>query len=86
MDSQNSLYESAEKIHAREVDGTFDRLRAAATVWLLGIYYIGPWLSWDDRQAILFDLPARKFYIFGLTFWPQDFIYLAWLLVIAGIE
>ena len=86
MDSQNSLYESAEKIHAREVDGMFDRLRAASTVWLLGLYYIGPWLSWDDRQAILFDLPARKFYIFGLTFWPQDFIYLAWLLVIAGIS
>jgi cytochrome c oxidase accessory protein FixG len=85
MDNQNSLYESAEKIHAREVDGMFDRLRAASTVWLLGLYYIGPWLSWDDRQAILFDLPARKFYIFGLTFWPQDFIYLAWLLVIAGI-
>jgi cytochrome c oxidase accessory protein FixG len=86
MDSENSLYQSAEKIHAREVDGAFDRLRAAATVLLLGIYYVGPWLRWDNRQAILFDLPARKFYIFGLTFWPQDFIYLAWLLVIAGIS
>jgi len=86
MDDNNSLYESAEKIHAREVDGTFDRLRAAATIWLLGLYYFVPWLRWEDRQAILFDLPARKFYIFGLTFWPQDFIYLAWLLVIAGIS
>jgi cytochrome c oxidase accessory protein FixG len=86
MDSQNTLYQSAEKIHAREVDGTFDRLRAASVVLLLGFYYIGPWLRWDNRQAILFDLPARKFYIFGLTFWPQDFIYMAWLLVIAGIS
>jgi cytochrome c oxidase accessory protein FixG len=86
MDNENYLYESAQTIHAREVDGTFDRIRAATTVWLLGLYYIGPWLRWDNRQAILFDLPARKFYIFGLTFWPQDFIYLAWLLVIAGIS
>ena len=86
MDSEQSLYQSAEKIHAREVDGTFDRLRNAAVIFLLGIYYFLPWLRWDDRQAILFDLPARKFYIFGLTFFPQDFIYLAWLLVIAGIS
>jgi cytochrome c oxidase accessory protein FixG len=85
MDNENSLYESAQKIHAREVDGTFDRFRSGANLCLLGIYYLAPWLQWDNRQAILFDLPARKFYIFGLTFWPQDFIYLAWLLVIAGI-
>ena len=43
--------------------------------WLLGMFYGLPWLRWDGRQAVLFDLPARKFYIFGLVFWPQDFIY-----------
>jgi cytochrome c oxidase accessory protein FixG len=85
MDQQNSLYQSAEKIHAREVDGPFDRLRTISVIVLLGLYYILPWLRWDDRQAVLFDLPARKFYILGLTFWPQDFIYLAWLLIIAGV-
>jgi cytochrome c oxidase accessory protein FixG len=85
MDQQNSLYQSAEKIHAREVDGTFDRLRSGSVILLLGLYYVLPWLRWDDRQAVLFDLPARKFYILGLTFWPQDFIYLAWLLIIAGV-
>jgi len=85
MDNENTLYQSAQKIQAREVDGTFDRLRGAATVWLLGLYYIGPWLRWDSRQAILFDLPERKFYIFSVTFFPQDFIYMAWLLVMAGI-
>jgi cytochrome c oxidase accessory protein FixG len=85
MDQQNSLYQSAEKIHAREVDGTFDRFRSGSVIVLLGLYYILPWLHWDNRQAVLFDLPARKFYILGLTFWPQDFIYLAWLLVIAGV-
>ena len=53
---------------------------------LLGIFYAFPWLRWDSRQAVLFDLPARKFYIFGLTFWPQDFFWLAWLLIIAGLS
>ena len=86
MDAQQSLYVSAAKIHAREVDGVFDRLRSATTLLLLGIYYITPWLVWDDRQAVLFDLPARRFYIFGLTFWPQDFFYMAWLLIIAGVS
>jgi len=54
-------------------------------VALLGLYYILPWIMWDGRQAVLFDLPARKFYLFGLVLWPQDFIYLALLLVIAGL-
>ena len=43
-----------------------------------------PWVAWNDRQAVLFDLAARKFYIFGLVFWPQDFIYLTLLLVVVG--
>ncbi|MDR2872076.1 MAG: 4Fe-4S binding protein [Xanthomonadaceae bacterium] len=49
------------------------------------MFYIFPWLRWDGRQAVLFDLPARKFYVFGLTFWPQDFLFLAMLLIIAAI-
>ncbi len=85
MDAQQGLYVSAEKIHAREVDGSFERLRTASTGLLLGLYYVLPWITWDDRQAVLFDLPARRFYIFGLTFWPQDFIYMAWLLIIGGV-
>ena len=85
MDSEVSLYQSAPKIHAREVEGSFNTLRRSVVFVLLGLYYFLPWLTWDDRQAILWDLPARKFYILGLTFWPQDFIYMAWLLIIAGI-
>jgi cytochrome c oxidase accessory protein FixG len=53
---------------------------------LLGLFYGLAWLKWDGHQAVLFDLPARKFYIFGLTFWPQDFFYFAWLLVIAALS
>ncbi len=83
--ASESLYAKRVKIHAREVKGTFQRLRHAAMFVLLGLYYVGPWLRWNERQAVLFDLPARKFYIFGLTLWPHDFIYLAWLLVMAAL-
>jgi cytochrome c oxidase accessory protein FixG len=79
------LYEAHKKIYPREVSGYFTRLRVLSLVALLGIYYITPLLQWDGRQAILFDLPARKFYLFGLTLWPQDFIYLAALLILAGL-
>jgi cytochrome c oxidase accessory protein FixG len=81
---QQSLYAKRQKIYAREVHGLFAGLRVAAVVALLGIYYGLPWVRWNDRQAVLFDLPARKFYIFDWVFWPQDFFYLALLLIIAA--
>ncbi|NNL63306.1 MAG: cytochrome c oxidase accessory protein CcoG, partial [Woeseiaceae bacterium] len=77
-----ALFESAKKIYPREIGGRFDRLSRLATISLLGLFYAVPWLNWDERQAVLFDLPARKFHIFGLTLWPQDFPYLALLLMI----
>ncbi len=80
-----SLYESKQKIHYREVKGIFSRLRKLSAVTLLGLYYVIAWLPWDDRQAVLFDLPARRFYVFGMTFWPQDFVFLSWLLIIAAL-
>lgn len=81
----NALYTSEGKVYPREVKGRFTRLRTLAVFVLLGIYYLFPWLRWDGRQAVLFDLPARKFYVFGLNFWPQDFIFLALLLILAGL-
>ena len=82
--SQN-LYVRREKIHAREVRGRFNHLREVSVVVLLGLYYGVAWLPWEGRQAVLFDLPARQFYIFGMTLWPQDFVYLAWLLIMAAL-
>ncbi|MDH3637733.1 MAG: cytochrome c oxidase accessory protein CcoG [Gammaproteobacteria bacterium] len=83
---EQELYAKRQKIYPREVHGLFARLRVTAVVSLLGLYYIVPWFRWDDRQAVLFDLPARKFYIFGLVFWPQDFFYLSGLLIIAALS
>jgi cytochrome c oxidase accessory protein FixG len=82
---ENELYKKREKIYAREVHGVFAGLRLLAVAVLLGLYYGVPWVNWGGRQAVLFDLPARKFHIFGLTFWPQDFFYLSMLLIIAAI-
>ncbi|HKK22264.1 MAG TPA: cytochrome c oxidase accessory protein CcoG, partial [Pseudohaliea sp.] len=84
--AETALYRSEEKIHAREIDGTFTRLRKVAVFVLLGIFYGLPWITWEGRQAILFDLPARKFHLFDLTLWPQDFIFLALLLIIAALS
>ncbi|MGD0504186.1 MAG: cytochrome c oxidase accessory protein CcoG [Steroidobacteraceae bacterium] len=80
------LYEAQRKVYAREVSGRFARLRNLTVVVLLGIFYGLPWLRWNGRQAVLFDLPARKFFIFGLTLFPQDFYLLTWLLIIAALS
>ena len=79
-----ALYEKREKIYPREVHGLFAVLRGSTGFVLLGLFYFLPWISWDGHQAVLFDLPGRKFYIFGWTLWPQDFLLLAFLLIIAA--
>ena len=78
------LYQKRERIYTRTVEGFFQRLRLYTGWPLLLGYFCVPWLQWDERQAVWFDLPARKFHILGLTFWPQDFPLLAWLLIIAA--
>ena len=79
------IYRKREKIYPREVHGVFARLRVAAVLVLLGLYYVIPWLRWNGQPLVLFDLPARKFHVFGLTFWPQDFFFLVMLLVVAAL-
>ncbi|MBN4063770.1 cytochrome c oxidase accessory protein CcoG [Cardiobacterium sp. AH-315-I02] len=83
--AEQSLYVKRQKIYPREVHGLFAKLRTMGVASLLGLYYIVPWLQWDERQAVLFDLPERKFYIFNMVFWPQDFFYLALLLIVAAL-
>ncbi|HSI57655.1 MAG TPA: cytochrome c oxidase accessory protein CcoG [Ideonella sp.] len=81
-----SLYQKQQKIYARSVSGTFDRWRWAL-VWITQAWFYGlPWLAWNERQAVLFDLASRRFYLFGLVLYPQDFIYLTGLLVISAVS
>ncbi|HEY4646783.1 MAG TPA: cytochrome c oxidase accessory protein CcoG [Steroidobacteraceae bacterium] len=84
--TSETLYVAHEKLYPREVGGRFQRLRVATVLLLLGLFYALPWIPWEGRQAVLFDLPARKFYILGLVFWPQDFFLLSWLLIIAALS
>ncbi len=82
----DSLYQAQQKVYPREVGGRFSRLRVTAAWVLLGLYYLNAWWEWNGRQAFLFDLPARKFYVLGLVLWPQDFIFLTGLLIIAALS
>ena len=82
---EQSLYEVRRKIYPRAVRGAFAAWRWAL-VWLTQlVFYGGAWLTWNDRQAVLFDIAHRKFYLFGLVFWPQDIIYLTVLLIICAL-
>src|SRR6185369_4761556 len=70
----------------RAVSGRFAAWRWTL-VWLTQIvFYGGPWLEWNGRQAVLFDIAHRKFYIFGLVFWPQDIVYLTVLLLVSALS
>jgi len=82
---EEALYEVRRKIYPRAVGGWFAGWRVAAVLITQSVFYGTPWLPWNERQAVLFDLAARKFHIFGLVLWPQDFIYLTLLLVISAL-
>ena len=80
-----SLYEKQAKIYPRAISGWYARWRWLM-VWLTqAVFYLLPWLQWNGRQAVLFDLTERRFFVLGLVLHPQDFIYLAALLVIAAM-
>lgn len=86
MKQEHMLLEVRRKVYMRSVTGVFARWRWAL-VWFTQVLFYGlPWLSWNDRQAVLFDLAARKFHIFGLILYPQDFIYLTALLIISAMS
>lgn len=78
------LYQKREKIYTRRIEGFFQRIRLFTGWPLLLAYFLLPWMQIDGRQALLFDMPERKFYVLWLTFWPQDFPLLAWLMIIAA--
>ena len=80
------LYEVRRTIHPRAVHGWFATWRIALVLFTQILFYGTAWLDWNGRQAVLFDLASRKFYIFGLVLWPQDFVFLTTLLVICALS
>ncbi|MFZ6734853.1 cytochrome c oxidase accessory protein CcoG [Undibacterium sp. Ji42W] len=86
VEAELALFEERRKIYPRSQTGWFSSWRWVLVFFTQALFYGTAWLNWNDRQAVLFDLVARKFYIFGLVLWPQDFIYLAVLLVISALS
>ena len=81
-----SIYQAQKKIYPRSVTGLFSKWRWAMVFITQIVFYGLPWLEWGQRQAVLFDLEARRFYILGLVLYPQDFIYLSGILVISALS
>lgn len=84
VNASSDLYAAREKIYTRSFTGLFRNLRLVGGALLFVLYFGTVWLNWNGRQAVWWDLPERKFYIFGATFWPQDFILLSALLIICA--
>jgi cytochrome c oxidase accessory protein FixG len=87
---REKLYAEHQKVYPQRIGGTFRRVKWAALVVLLGIYYLVPWLRWDrgsgaPDQAILIDMPGRRAYFFWIEIWPQEVYYLAGLLMLGAV-
>src|SRR3954471_23655331 len=85
-EESGALYASEKKVYPRAVTGRYARWRWAFVALTQVIFYGLPWLHWGERQAVLFDLGARRFYLFGYVLYPQDFIYLTGLLVLSALS
>ncbi|MCB4863122.1 MULTISPECIES: cytochrome c oxidase accessory protein CcoG [unclassified Sphingobium] len=90
MSGSASLYEKRKGVYPKAVDGFYRRLKWAIMAVTLTIYWGTPWLRWDrgpyaPDQAVLVDLAHRRFYMFSIEIWPQEFYYVAGLLIMAGI-
>ncbi len=79
------LYEAQKKVYPRSISGLFTRWRWFFVFATQLFFYGMPWVQWGGRQAMLFDLEARRFYIFGLVLYPQDVIYLTGILIISAL-
>jgi cytochrome c oxidase accessory protein FixG len=78
------LYESRKKIYVKKISGIFQRARTISLWMLMAMYFSICWISINGQQLVHFDLPARKFHIYGMTFWPQEFVLLSLLLIICA--
>ncbi len=79
-----NFYKKQEKIQPKWIEGRFQKLRDFTVLMTMGVYLVTPWLSWQDKPLVRFDLPGRRFDIFGMTFFPEDFFFLSLLLGIAA--
>ena len=72
------------KIHVREQQGVFQKIRQHTNTLLIAIFFIIPFINFNGRQAILLDVTEQQFFFFNITLWPQDFTVLAWVFMAAA--
>ena len=82
--TEQSLYQSQQTIYNRNISGKFNTIRNLFFLGIAGIYYLLPWITWNNQQAVLFDISNREFHFFNITFLPQDILYLSLLLIISA--
>lgn len=82
-------YQARIPIYPRSVKGRFRSLKWGILALAYGVYFALPWLRWEREhgpaQAVMFDIPGRRFYLFDLVVYPQDIFWLAGLLMIAAV-
>ena len=72
-------------IHAKRIPGFFRTVKNyTQSLWLL--FFLGPYLRWNGKQAILFDIEHRQFHFFNLTILPQDIWMLSLLLLLLAMS
>ena len=86
---KKELYFKRVPIVPRSIQGNFRRFKSAI-LWLgFAVYFLLPWLPWSrpdgPSQAVMFDIPGRRYFVFDLTVYPQDVFWLAMLLFIAAV-
>ena len=77
-------YAARNRIYVRSVKGMFENIRQSMGLFTIGLFAIAPWIQYDGRQALLFDLAEQRFHIFGLTLWPQDLTVVAYSLIVSA--
>ena len=80
----HELDATKKRVHPRFVKGKYQNIRLVSMYFLLALFLVLPWIKYDGRQAILFDFADQRFYIFGLTFLPQDFYFFAFFFIISA--
>jgi len=88
--AKRPLYAKRQAIHPKRVHGVFRNIKWAVMAVTLGVYYLLPWVRWDrgpnaPDQAVLLDMPGRRFYFFFIEIWPQEVYYITGLLVLASL-
>lgn len=69
-------------VYPKKPSGKLHQRRIAVTVFLLSIFFSGPFIKINGQPFLLLNVFDRKFVIFGQAFWPQDFVLLAITLII----